>query len=402
MGDSQTKPQFSAVFELLKPLVFACKPPSASSDTAPSPHQQPPVAQLPALDADMLTCSAFVRRLMDELTSTKMLKTVKPLVEHLCWEDEALTNKFVGAIRDIVKKEEHAAKLKPSFRAMVLLCEVGDSKQAWRCEQVIGGVLEEMQANSQYFRGTETCISLLMRMAKHHDAVRTWLKEHGDAWRWVATWLTDNPEAPEYSASTEEGAAGVQLHKPGQRPQAGAGPSRSATLLPNVERLLSGEDVENDGYDSDDEPDVLVGMRIEVRWQGNKWYQGVVKAYKPDEGEHLVHYDDNDKKWYVMSNKTWRPLAREPFGWQETVDDFLLKAGGMRPGVATRGIDNEIRYLVQDDVVAARKASTARLAAPIDPPAQTGGTGEAPPASGGDPAEEERGMADEDPRASSV
>ena len=125
----------------------------------------------------MLTCAQFVKRLMAELTSTKMLNTVKPLVEHLCWHDDALTAKFVEEIRAVVKKEEHSATLKPSFRAVVLLCEVADSKQAARCDAVIGGVLDEMQANSQYFLATEACIALLMRMAKHHDTLRTWLKE---------------------------------------------------------------------------------------------------------------------------------------------------------------------------------------------------------------------------------
>ena len=343
MGDSQMKPQFSAVFELLKPLVFACKPPSASSDTAPSPHQQPPVAQLPALDSDMLTCSAFVRRLMNELTSTKMLKTVKPLVEHLCWEDEALTNKFVETIRDIVKKEEHAAKLKPSFRAMVLLCEVGDSKQAWRCEQVIGGVLEEMQANSQYFLGTETCISLLMRMAKHHDVVRTWLKEHGDAWRWVSAWLRDNSAAPRPDQALGDEGVNVQLHKEAfQRHGGMAGKPRSESLLPNIDRMLMGEDVENDGYDSDDEPEVLVGMRISVRWQGNAWYNGIVKAYLPDAEEHMVHYEDNDKKWYALSIKTWRCVDRPKLDWAPTVVECLRATHRLRPGVVTRNEAGEL------------------------------------------------------------
>ena len=177
MGDAMTRPQFSAIFELLKPLVFACKPPSAGAGSPPSPHQQPPATTLPALDRDMLTCDAFVRRLMGEITSTKMLNTVKPLVEHLCWEDEDLTGKFVAVIRSIVAKEEYTAALKPSFRALVVLCDVADSKQAARCDAVIGGVLDEMQNNAQYYGATETCVALLMRMAKHHAVVRTWLKE---------------------------------------------------------------------------------------------------------------------------------------------------------------------------------------------------------------------------------
>ena len=32
-----------------------------------------------------------------------------------------------------------------------------------------------MLANQQYYLATEACISLLIRMAKHYEAVRSWM-----------------------------------------------------------------------------------------------------------------------------------------------------------------------------------------------------------------------------------
>ena len=177
MGTGTVRPQFSAVFDLLKPLVFACKPPMSDAAAPASPHQQPPACTLPQIDCDMLTCLPFVKRLIGELTSTKVLRSVAPLVEHLCWEDDVLSARFAEAIRANIKKNEHSAEIKPSFRALTLLCEVKDSKQAARCDAVLGGVLDEMKESQQYFLATDTCISLLMRMAKHHDVVLNWLKD---------------------------------------------------------------------------------------------------------------------------------------------------------------------------------------------------------------------------------
>jgi hypothetical protein len=56
-------------------------------------------------------------------------------------------------------------------------------------------------------------------------------------------------------------------------------------------------------YDSDDDPEILVGKRVNVRWKGNKWYQGTVIQYIPKTGEHHICYDDGDKKVYNMSDK---------------------------------------------------------------------------------------------------
>ena len=97
-------------------------------------------------------------------------------------------------------------------------------------------------------------------------------------------------------------------------------------------------------------------MRITVRWQGNKWYEGVCKAYNPDQGEHLVHYMDNDLKWYILANKTWRPVAREAAGWQAAAGRVLRDAGGLRPGIITQKESGETWTLTADDCDAVRAA----------------------------------------------
>ena len=80
--------------------------------------------------------------------------------------------------------------------------------------------------------------------------------------------------------------------------------------------IIGGRDVSKlcvtpSDYDSDDDdPERLVACRIKVKWQGEKWYAGVIEQYDSDPcsitaGKHLVTYDDGDKKWYNLGEKTF-------------------------------------------------------------------------------------------------
>jgi hypothetical protein len=65
------------------------------------------------------------------------------------------------------------------------------------------------------------------------------------------------------------------------------------------------------GYDSDDEPEALVGLTLKVKWSGDKWYGGRVTEYAkevthPEAGKHRVEYEDGDKKWYQITEKNFQ------------------------------------------------------------------------------------------------
>jgi hypothetical protein len=58
-------------------------------------------------------------------------------------------------------------------------------------------------------------------------------------------------------------------------------------------------------YDSDDDPTVLLGRRVEVRWAGGTFYSGTISAY--DDLGHAVTYDDGDVRIYQdILAKTFR------------------------------------------------------------------------------------------------
>jgi len=53
------------------------------------------------------------------------------------------------------------------------------------------------------------------------------------------------------------------------------------------------------------DPNALVGKRVTVLWSKGKRYKGACKHYDPKDGRHFIVYDDGEKKWYTMSQKTF-------------------------------------------------------------------------------------------------
>ena len=59
--------------------------------------------------------------------------------------------------------------------AATLLSGIEDSQQEARADALWSTIVSTMLANQQYYLATEACISLLIRMAKHYEAVRSWM-----------------------------------------------------------------------------------------------------------------------------------------------------------------------------------------------------------------------------------
>ena len=76
-----------------------------------------------------------------------------------------------------------------------------------------------------------------------------------------------------------------------------------ARLLPRLESLFDGAGKMDYFYDSDDNPERLVGKRVRIKWAKDKWYEGRVERFNEASYEHFVVYDDGDKRDYRMSDK---------------------------------------------------------------------------------------------------
>ena len=59
----------------------------------------------------------------------------------------------------------------------------------------------------------------------------------------------------------------------------------------------------------------MLNERIRVLWKHKERYDGTVSIYDPSDNTHRIDYDDGEKKWYTLDEKTF---------WLER-DDFMIE-----------------------------------------------------------------------------
>lgn len=177
---------------------------------------------------------------------------------------------------------------------------------------------------------------MLLRFAKHSILARNWFRSNREKLKWVETWLN----------ARRSGAYphGSVLNKPrktsyGSAPAPSTGVSGAVVAANHLTAfkvlLNSTSSVEEStaseggpqltgiannldyggywigaGYDSDDEPSMLVGKRIKVRWSEQE-FAGTVTQYNEESGYHTVVYDTGDTKASNLSTKVWSLLPVE-------------------------------------------------------------------------------------------
>jgi hypothetical protein len=77
--------------------------------------------------------------------------------------------------------------------------------------------------------------------------------------------------------------------------------SRSAAVPESPLRLLT--------YDSDDEPEDLIGRRVSVRWSRGQWFVGKIAGYDSSTKSHTIYYDDGEVRRHKLQECVWRLLT---------------------------------------------------------------------------------------------
>jgi hypothetical protein len=164
-------------------------------------------------------------------------------------------------------------------------------------------VVEEMERQQGYYKATCTSIKLLLRLAKKNCTVLAWLHDHRERLRWMQVWLETNPQPPGYGSP-------LRLYKRvvtggGRGAQEAAGEPQALQWQAEIGLLLRGLPVVPDGYDSDEDPQSLLGRRLRMLWARNKWYVGRVLDWNAVRKEHVVRYEDGDQKWYDLRKRVF-------------------------------------------------------------------------------------------------
>ncbi|KAG6960364.1 hypothetical protein JG687_00008274 [Phytophthora cactorum] len=312
------------ILKLLSVLIRCSLPPAmdVESDAAhplilPANMAQEHVDLTPA-DHDVLLNERFITLLTQRASRyTKETKPLEQIVSHLCWESRRVTAAFLDKIMHGIEVEDHH-DVKPYFRTLNSLLKIRDSLAVERLTDGLTKLVAVMASQQRYFKATETSLDMLARLAKRHSGVTQWLRDNHQSCVWMEKWLMAHRGAEGYLQQRK-----TVLVKPNST---SSWVNVSATssglikaidrsiskLLPRIRSILDPEAVVETFYDSDDNPQRLVGKRVRVKWAKDKWYEGTVQQFNEDTYEHFVAYDDGDKRSYHMSEKLFYVVNLTP------------------------------------------------------------------------------------------
>ena len=70
--------------------------------------------------------------------------------------------------------------------------------------------------------------------------------------------------------------------------------------------MMTGKKCTGYEYDSDDDPESIVGRRVTFRWKDGNWWPGSIKAYNEKHDTHHIVYDDGDERQYKLFEKNFK------------------------------------------------------------------------------------------------
>lgn len=311
----------TTVLKLVSLLIRCGLPPAMDVERSHRRQLPPNMAQdyvdFSRADQEVLCNDRFLTLLTQRANwYTKETKPLEQIVMHLCWESQAVTSKFMDKILHGIVSEDHH-DVKPYFRTFNSLLKIRDSLARARVTDGMTRVLAAVASQQQYYKATETSIDMLTRLAKRHPStVGQWLQDNQRNCAWMEKWLMAHRGGDGYLQQRK-----TSLVKPNSTSSwvsvsvtsSGLIKAVDRTVARLVPRLRSMLDPAQFGalepfYDSDDNPQRLVGKRVRVKWAKDKWYEGRVAQFNEPTYEHFVVYDDGDQRSYRMSDKVFTIL----------------------------------------------------------------------------------------------
>ncbi|CAK4716309.1 hypothetical protein LEN26_020380 [Aphanomyces euteiches] len=230
------------------------------------------------------------------------------IIVALTWESLDFSLRWLQYLMEAIEREDHD-ELKPYFRTLRVVLSVSDWLANERVVEGMTQLIAIMASQQKYFKATETTIDMLLRMAKRNPKVCHWLHANPSSWAWTEKWLLSHRGVDGYLQTHK-----TVLVKPNSTSAWRDVAVHHPVLVKNIEKsivkfvprlrsLLATSAFSDELYDSDDDPNQLVGRRVKVKWAKEKWYSGRVHSYDPASREHVVFYDDGDKKSYKMADK---------------------------------------------------------------------------------------------------
>ncbi|TMW55399.1 hypothetical protein Poli38472_013290 [Pythium oligandrum] len=298
------------VLKLLSILLRRGPPPAVDVENAViPPNLMKNHANLTSNDHEVLTSERFITLITQRASHyTKESKSLEQIVIHLCWESRRVTEMFMDKVMHGIEVEDHD-DVKPYFRTLNTLFKIKDSLASERVNDGMTKLIAVMASQQRYYKATEVSIDMLIRLAKRQTSVVVWLQANRMSCTWIEKWLSGHRGNNGYLQQRRTSLVKPNSTSPWVSFDARTeGVARSVDraitkLLPRIRSALDPESTIETFYDSDDNPNRLVGKRVRVKWAREKWYEGEVEKFDEDSYEHHIVYDDGDRRKYRMSDK---------------------------------------------------------------------------------------------------
>lgn len=165
MGDNWRQVNYRDFLRLLKEVVICSETPS-SALRPPTMCRHPP-CPLSRTAKSLLLNKNFLPSLLQQATSRSAGNYVVTILQHLCWENEKLSQAIIGYVSEGL--EEHFFdQLRPYFRVLSGLVDFEDSLQNQRIDWCLSSLLSIMEIQSRFWKITDLCTEHLIRMAKRN------------------------------------------------------------------------------------------------------------------------------------------------------------------------------------------------------------------------------------------
>mmetsp|Transcript_9290 Transcript_9290/g.23283 ORF Transcript_9290/g.23283 Transcript_9290/m.23283 type:complete len:1090 (-) Transcript_9290:298-3567(-) len=182
MGDKHNAPNVVPMLETISILTTSCHigarplPPNAKGEDL-----------LPVSEQDMetLLCMEFYSK---SLKGKSNFAAISEIVTYLCYENMAVSNKFLKMIMRMIHAKEHY-KLRPFFETLSIILDIPDSLQDARVHSALGDFLEEIHSNSKWVMATLECVTYLSDLVRCNACARAFMLDAKE--RWLLKWLVD-------------------------------------------------------------------------------------------------------------------------------------------------------------------------------------------------------------------
>eukprot|EP00603_Paraphysomonas_imperforata_P009919 CAMPEP_0114461482 /NCGR_PEP_ID=MMETSP0104-20121206/6298_1 /TAXON_ID=37642 ORGANISM="Paraphysomonas imperforata, Strain PA2" /NCGR_SAMPLE_ID=MMETSP0104 /ASSEMBLY_ACC=CAM_ASM_000202 /LENGTH=559 /DNA_ID=CAMNT_0001634255 /DNA_START=187 /DNA_END=1864 /DNA_ORIENTATION=+ len=281
---------------------------------------------------EMIQSSVFMYRLLKVLDTSESSSAVFSILQFALKDSKELTDCCVSIIVSAMKKEDGRG-LRAPLRCAMLLCKIKDSITGWRVSNVMQKVVVEIKSNLKYVQATDTSLTMLLRICKHSPSAAEWFRLNYSArLTWMESYLitrkgglAPNQSTPCKPIMTTSGSTAVDKSPQGVAAALAAAKLQAELNLQLIRRIVNkNKDIHKDsaknasvssikfsrvgiasgGYDSDDDPLELVGLRVQVQWK-SIFYPAEIASFDPRTSLHMVHCDDGDKVNCNMKEKVW-------------------------------------------------------------------------------------------------